>query len=137
MPDNITIEDLNKLTYLDRCVRDVIRLFPIAPYILRRVNEDFELDSFIIPKGVGFMVPIFNLHRDPKYWQKPNEFYPDHFLDESVKKRPIYCYVPFSAGPRSCIGKKIRRVIFYLNYLFIFWFCRKNLSNGCYKIIFM
>lgn len=106
VPDNITIDDLNKLTYLDRCLKDVFRLFPIAPYILRRVNEDFELDSCTLPKGCGVMVAIFNLHRDPQYWQKPNEFYPDHFLEEFVKNRPVYAYVPFSAGPRSCIGKK-------------------------------
>lgn len=105
VPENVTVDDLNRLPFLDRCVKDVMRLFPIAPYIVRRINEDFELDEYVIPKGVGFMVPIFNMHRNPEYWERPNDFYPDHFLSEAVNKRPIYSYVPFSAGPRGCIGK--------------------------------
>lgn len=50
------------------------------------------------------MVPIFTIHRDSNYWQTPDEFNPDNFLPELVNKRHTYAFLPFSAGPRGCIG---------------------------------
>ncbi|XP_060524435.1 uncharacterized protein LOC132700875 [Cylas formicarius] len=105
-PRPVTPEDLTKLPYLSMCIKDAQRLFPIAPYILRRCTEDFELeDKWLIPKDSAIVVAIFNIHRDPRYWDNPHHFHPDHFLPEKVKGRHVYAFVPFSAGPRGCIGK--------------------------------
>ncbi|CAG9765182.1 unnamed protein product [Ceutorhynchus assimilis] len=104
-PREVTTEDIPKLCYIDMCIKEVLRLFPIAPIILRQCTEDFELDHWTIPKGCALVIPIFNLQRDPRYWEKPHEFYPEHFLPEAVAKRHVYTYIPFSAGPRGCIGK--------------------------------
>lgn len=57
-----------------------------------------------MPKGISVVACVYDVHRDPKHWEKPNEFYPEHFLPEAVAKRHPYSYMPFSAGPRSCIG---------------------------------
>lgn len=104
-PTEINHEDLSKLHYLDMCIRDVLRLIPIAPIILRRTIEDFSIDNVVIPKGCGVLVSIFDVHRDPKHWHNPNHFHPDHFLPENVQSRHPFAFVPFSAGPRSCVGK--------------------------------
>lgn len=64
------------------------------------------LDGKRIPENCTIIVSIHRIHRDGRYWEKPNDFYPDHFLPETVKKRPPYCFMPFSAGPRGCVGKK-------------------------------
>ncbi|CAH1281073.1 unnamed protein product, partial [Diabrotica balteata] len=109
-PREITLEDVYKLEYLDMCVKDVLRLFPIAPIILRKSIEDYHLDEWTIPKGAAIAVPIYFLHRDPEYWKNPDHFYPDHFLPEFVQKRHPYAYMPFSAGPRGCIGKTLANI---------------------------
>lgn len=66
------------------------------------------VDGKIVPKGCAIVVPIFTIHRDPKYWQTPDHFNPDNFLPEIVNKRHTYAYLPFSAGPRGCIGTYVK-----------------------------
>ncbi|KAJ8931505.1 hypothetical protein NQ314_015578 [Rhamnusium bicolor] len=92
--------DLDRLVYLDMVIKDVLRLFPIAPYIAREAAQDYQLgliliDKWMIPKGCTVIVAIHNIHRDGKLWEKPNEFYPEHFLPEAVHKRHPYAFMPF------------------------------------------
>ncbi|KAL1491994.1 hypothetical protein ABEB36_012504 [Hypothenemus hampei] len=104
-PRDTTTEDLQKLPYLTMCIKETLRLFTIAPLIARECSEDFQLDEYIIPQGCAVGVVMYTMHRDPQYWEKPNDFYPEHFLPDAVSNRPTYCYMPFSFGARSCIGK--------------------------------
>lgn len=59
------------------------------------------------------MVGIFWLHRDPESFADPDIFNPDNFLPENVEGRNPFAYLPFSAGPRNCIGKYTRKVVAY------------------------
>jgi cytochrome P450 len=61
------------------------------------------LGEFNIKKGTLIGVSFYELHRNPKYWENPNEFIPERFLGEQKKKSMQYFY-PFGAGPRMCIG---------------------------------
>ncbi|XP_023014492.2 cytochrome P450 4c3 isoform X2 [Leptinotarsa decemlineata] len=96
---------LDTFEYLDMVVKDVLRLFPIAAFIVRQTEEDVRLEQWLIPKGCSVMVSIYNIHRNSNYWEKPNEFHPDHFLPDAVGKRHPFAFMPFSAGPRGCLGK--------------------------------
>lgn len=104
-PRPVTFEDLKNLIYIEWCIKEVLRLTPIAPFILRKPVEDFSFDEYTIPKGSAVMIPIINIHHDPTQWENHEEFYPDHFRPEVVDKRHPYSFLPFSAGQRGCIGK--------------------------------
>lgn len=120
-PRKIEYSDLGKLKYMEMCIKETMRLYAVAPFIFRKTTEDFQLgnvnpvfsvkiiywkllDKWTIPPGCTIGVGIFNIHRDPNYWERPEEYYPEHFSSEAVLNRHPYAYVPFSAGPRRCVG---------------------------------
>lgn len=59
-----------------------------------------------VPKGAQVLLAIGAFHRHHHFWEKPHEFYPEHFSPEQVRKRHPFAFVPFSAGPRNCIGQR-------------------------------
>ncbi|KAJ3628005.1 hypothetical protein MTP99_015334 [Tenebrio molitor] len=103
---SLDMDDVSKLKYLEMCIKETLRLFPVAPFVLRETTEDFQLGKITIPKNVTVLIGIYFVHRDPTLWERPNEFYPDHFQPEAVSKRHPYAYIPFSAGPRRCIAQQ-------------------------------
>ena len=58
-----------------------------------------------MPEGCTVIVTPMGLHRNPDVWEDPDTFDPDRFLSDSNTKKNPFAYVPFSAGPRNCIGK--------------------------------
>jgi cytochrome P450 len=55
--------------------------------------------------GTLVCVSPYILHRDPRFWERPSEFDPDRFTPERSAGRPEFAYIPFSGGPRACIGR--------------------------------
>ncbi|XP_058463622.1 cytochrome P450 4C1-like [Malaya genurostris] len=100
-------QDYADMNFMDRAIKECLRLWPPVPFISRTVSEDIVLsDGNIIPAGVIVNIHIFDLHRDPEQFPDPDVFDADRFLPENVDRRNPYAYVPFSAGPRNCIGQK-------------------------------
>ncbi|XP_031331497.1 cytochrome P450 4g15-like isoform X1 [Photinus pyralis] len=89
---------------LDRVLRETLRIFPPAPCISRKVDADIALDSCTIPAGSSVAIAIIALHRDPEVWPEPLKFDPDRFLGE--RAREPYDWLPFSGGPRNCVGRQ-------------------------------
>ncbi|XP_034239114.1 cytochrome P450 4C1-like [Thrips palmi] len=102
----VTLEDLPKLKYLDCVMKEIMRLFPPVPFIVRQCHEETKLCGHTIPAGSSVGINIFAAHRDAKHWDKPEVFDPDRFLPENCKDRHPCAYIPFSTGPRNCIGRK-------------------------------
>ncbi|XP_039307311.1 cytochrome P450 4C1 [Solenopsis invicta] len=102
----LTILSLQKLQYLDRCIKEALRLYPSVFTIMRTTSEETLLQSYVIPAGTMVLLNIYATHRDPSFWTNPEIFNPDRFLPEIIRNRHPYSYLPFSAGPRNCIGQR-------------------------------
>lgn len=103
---DITLEKLKELKYFDRVLKECQRLFPSVPVIGRATSEDISLGKHVVPADSDVDIFIYALHRDPSVFPDPEVFDPDRFLPENVVHRHPYAYVPFSAGPRNCIGQR-------------------------------
>lgn len=102
----VSEESLGKLKYLEQVIKESMRLLPPVPLIGRETIEELELDELVVPKGVTLLVNFFNLHRRKEFWgEDADEFNPDRFLPENEANRHSHCFIPFSKGPRDCIGK--------------------------------
>ena len=96
------------MKYLERVIMETLRMYPPVPIIARQINEDVKLvsENYTIPRGATVAVTTFKIHRRPDYYPDPHVFNPDNFLPEKQQNRHYYSYIPFSAGPRSCVGRK-------------------------------
>uniref|UniRef100_A0A6P7H5Q4 Cytochrome P450 4C1-like n=1 Tax=Diabrotica virgifera virgifera TaxID=50390 RepID=A0A6P7H5Q4_DIAVI len=96
---------INKLKLMDRFIKESLRLYPVLPFISRKLEEDVTIDGYLLPKGILINIHLFDVHRNEKYWPDPEKFDPDRFLPENCANRHPLAYIPFSAGSRNCIGK--------------------------------
>jgi len=100
----LTFDDLGRLRFLEACLKETLRLYPSVPLIARQTVEDTQIKEKILPAGTGVVIIASMVHRDPRYWDNPEVFNPDRFMDGEVKHP--YAYIPFSAGSRNCIGQR-------------------------------
>ncbi|KAL7289826.1 hypothetical protein TKK_0016225 [Trichogramma kaykai] len=103
---NLETSDLQNMTYLECCIKESLRLFPSVPSVSRHVLEDIQLKHCLVPKGAEILLNFIDTHRHSEFWPDPDKFEPDRFLPERVRSRHPFSYLPFSAGPRNCIGQK-------------------------------
>ena len=97
-------EDVPKLTYVRQVVEETLRLRPPAPLVARNVVEDDEVDGFRLASGDVVFLLFWATHRHPQFWEDAETFDPDRFAPEASKDRHSWSFLPFSGGPRTCIG---------------------------------
>jgi cytochrome P450 len=97
-----TVDRLKDLPRLDRVVKESMRLLPATAFLFfRRATEAFTLDGHAFPAGPIFILSALCTHRLPALYAEPRRFLPDRW--ESLSPS-TYEYMPFGAGPRTCIG---------------------------------
>jgi len=99
-----TFEAMSRLEYLDKIIREALRLYPPIHIGNRRAAKDLVFQNYRIPSGTRVVYSIYLTHRMEKYWPEPTRFNPERFNSENINKRPPYSYIPFGGGPRNCIG---------------------------------
>ncbi len=99
-----TAADLARLPFLKQVVQESMRLYPPVWGLSRRAEQDAEFGGYRIPKDAYVVVLPYTLHRHPDWWEAPERFDPARFSPARSEGRHSYAYIPFSAGPRACIG---------------------------------
>ncbi|XP_055923352.1 cytochrome P450 4d1-like isoform X4 [Eupeodes corollae] len=103
----VTYEKLNSLHYTELCIKETLRLFPSVPLLGRRVTKECEINGKIVPAGANIGISPLHLGRMEEIFPNANEFIPERFdVVTNAEKMNPYAYIPFSAGPRNCIGQK-------------------------------
>lgn len=98
-----TLEDLHRLPYTLRVIKEVLRLYPAAPFYIRDAIGKDELGGFNTG-GLPVLLSPYYTHRHPDFWENPLEFNPDRWTPEQEARMHPYAYHPFAAGQRICIG---------------------------------
>ncbi|MDP8923724.1 MAG: cytochrome P450 [Chloroflexota bacterium] len=98
------VADLPRLKYADGVVSEALRLYPPSWALARVAIRDCELGGHPIPAGTIVLMSQWVMHRDPRYFDRPEAFDPDRWAGELSGRLPKCAYFPFGAGPRLCIG---------------------------------
>ena len=99
-----TAADLPRIPYLKQVVQESMRIYPPVWAYARRSEQEEEFDGYALPANAYVAVVPYALHRHPEFWPDAERFDPDRFQPNRSQASHSYCYLPFAAGPRTCIG---------------------------------
>jgi cytochrome P450 len=99
-----SLDDLPKLVYTNQIITESMRLYPPAWGTARTAIEDHEIAGYAVPKGSGVSFAQWTVHRDARWYDAPDEFRPERWEGDLLKRNPKFAYFPFGGGPRQCIG---------------------------------
>ena len=105
-----TLADLKRLPYTAQVIKEAMRLYPPAWNVARQAIEDVEIGGYTIEAGSLVFVPIFLVHRDPRWYAEPDVFRPERWTEEFEQNLPRFAYLPFGGGPRICIGNNFAQM---------------------------
>ncbi|MGI6185714.1 MAG: cytochrome P450 [Brevibacillus sp.] len=99
-----TAEDVPRLVYTNQIISETLRLYPAAWVINREVVDEVEIGGHVYRPGETLMMSQYVMHRSSRYFDNPDQFIPERFGGDLLKRIPAFAYFPFGGGPRICIG---------------------------------
>ena len=99
-----TAADLPRLRFTEMVVQEGMRLYPPAYAVGRQAIDACDLGGYRVPAGGTILMVQYVVHRDPRFYNAPEQFRPERWEDGLLKRLPKYAYFPFGGGPRICIG---------------------------------
>lgn len=106
----LELTDVERLSLTEAVVTETMRLFPPAWVIGRESVQPFRIGGYDIPAGVTIFISPWVIHRDPRHYDRPEDFLPDRWLDDLRHRLPRFAYMPFGGGPRICIGQRFAMI---------------------------
>jgi cytochrome P450 len=101
-----TVDDWPKLKYTEWIALESMRLYPPAYVIGREATVDCTIGGYHVPAGTTTLLPQWVVHRDARFFDEPERFWPERWGEEKIKALPKFAYFPFGGGPRICIGNQ-------------------------------
>ena len=105
-----SLDDLPRFTYTRQVLEETLRLYPAGWLMTRRALRDDQFGEYFVPAGTEIYIPPYFIQRHPALWRDPDQFDPDRFDPAQPQDRHPLALLPFSAGPRNCIGELLARV---------------------------
>ncbi|XP_046964289.1 cytochrome P450 6B2-like [Vanessa cardui] len=116
----IQYECVNEMPYLQACIDESLRIYPVLGILTREVGDTYTLPTGLcLEKGMRVHIPVYDLHHDPANFPDPEEFRPERFLGEEKKNIKPFTYLPFGEGPRICIGLRFSKMPMFAGLLTI------------------
>ena len=118
----ISKKTFSRMPFLDAVIKESMRYYPVAPFVVRKLlhevsivdlDDDTNKEPITLPAGTFACIWIFGLHRNPKFWNRPNDFLPERWLDPALKDlgQTSGAYLPFASGPRNCVGQPLAHIV--------------------------
>jgi cytochrome P450 len=104
------LDDLPKFAYTHRIIDEALRLYPAGWLLTRKAVKDDQLGDYFVPAGTEIYISPYFIQRHPDLWEDPDCFNPDRFGPDHSQDRNGLRMLPFSAGPRNCIGEVFARL---------------------------
>ena len=98
-------DQLQALYWIPRVIKEALRLYPPGWLYTRRALGEDRFGDYRIPAGADVFICAYLLHRHPRFWEEPEAFRPERFAPVQEASRHRFAYLPFSAGPRHCVGE--------------------------------
>ncbi len=102
----VSADDAQRLVLTDAVIKEAMRLYPPAFVIGREATRECELGGYAIPAGTTLFMSQWVVHRDRRFFDAPEVFLPERWLDHPETRLPRFAYFPFGGGPRICMGAR-------------------------------
>jgi cytochrome P450 len=104
------VEDLPDFPYVRQVIEEALRIYPPGWLMTRKAIQEDQLGEYFVPAGTEIYIAPYYMQRHPGLWTAPDAFDPDRFDPDATQDRPALAMLPFSVGPRNCIGEHLARM---------------------------
>ncbi|XP_062992098.1 cytochrome P450 2U1 [Elgaria multicarinata webbii] len=113
-----SLADKARMPFTEATIMEVQRMTVVVPLCIPRMaSETTVLQGYTIPKGSVIIPNLWSVHRDPKIWERPDDFYPARFLDENGQLLKKETFIPFGIGKRVCMGEQLAKMELFLMFV--------------------
>ncbi|CAK8696141.1 unnamed protein product [Clavelina lepadiformis] len=103
------------MPYMNAFIQEIMRFRTFTPFAFHhKTSQDAEINGYFIPKDTTVLPNIWAVHNDPNYWNEPEKFKPERFIDEKGNFFKSEHVIPFSVGPRHCLGEQLARMEIFI-----------------------